>query len=492
MKNKKKLWIILAIIGLIVLLSFVFKGGKKDIEVNTDSVGRKSITEIVSVTGKIQPETEVKISADVSGEIIDMSVKEGDSVTRGQLLLRINPELYESAVSQLEANLNNAKASLAGSEAQLIRAKANYKQQQLNLDRQKKLYSQGVISIQELESFTTQFEVSQADFEATQKQTLATRYNVQSVAARLEEGKRNLGRTSIYAPESGIVTNLKSEKGERVVGTAQMAGTEIMRISNLNVMEVQVTVNENDIVRIHLGDSADVKIDAYDDRLFSGVVTEIANSAVFNQTQNLNDQVTNFIVKVRLLRNSYSDLLNSGKFPFLPGMTASVDIKTDHKSNVIAVPIASVITRDPFENATSLDSDEAEKSTGTKESEKQNNESSQESSKESNSKSSQGSSTESAKGSSNESAHGSSKESSNKSPKESSLGSSTANRVKTWVFVLENGKAQAVEVTTGIQNLDYFEILSGVKEGQTIITGPSMVIAKTLNHNDPVKVQKSK
>jgi HlyD family secretion protein len=459
MKNKKKLWIVLSVIGLIILLSFVFKGGKKDIEVNTDVVGRKNITEIVSVTGKIQPETEVKISADVSGEIIAMGVKEGDSVTRGQLLLRINPELYESTVSQLEANLNNAKASLAGSEAQLIRAKANYKQQQLNLDRQKKLYSQGVISIQELESFTTQFEVSQADYEATQKQTLATRYNVQSVAARLEEGKRNLGRTSIYAPESGIVTNLKSEKGERVVGTAQMAGTEIMRISNLNVMEVQVTVNENDIVRIHLGDSADVKIDAYDDRLFAGVVTEIANSAVFNQTQNLNDQVTNFIVKVRLLRSSYSDLLNSGKFPFLPGMTASVDIKTDHKSNVVAVPIASVITRDPFENGTGFDSEESKKLSNKE------------------GKASKSIDT--------------SKESAQKSPK-SVDGSLATNRVKTWVFILENGKAKAVEVTTGIQNLDYFEILSGVKEGQTIITGPSMVIAKTLNHDDPVQVQKLK
>jgi len=471
MKNKKKLWILLTVIALVTVLYFFFKGGDKDIEVTTETVGRKSITEIVSVTGKIQPETEVKISADVSGEITDMSVNEGDSVTRGQLLLRINPELYESTVSQLEANLNNAKASLAGSEAQLIRAKANLKQQQLTLDRQKKLFAQGVISIQELESFTTQFEVAQADFDATQKQTLATRYNVQSVAARLEEGKRNLGRTSIYAPESGIVTNLKSEKGERVVGTAQMAGTEIMRISNLNVMEVQVTVNENDIVRIHLGDSADVNIDAYDDRLFKGVVTEIANSAVFNQTQNLNDQVTNFIVKVRLLRSSYMDLLQSGKFPFLPGMTASVDIKTDQKNNVLAVPIASVITRDPFENATSLDMEDGKKS-----SEKQGS---------GNTSSKKSSSKETSKESNKTSSNGTTNESGNTEGE-----SKVSNRVKTWVYVLENGKAKAVEVTTGIQDLDYFELLRGVKEGQTIITGPSMVIAKSLNHNDKVKVLK--
>lgn len=450
MKNKKILWIIATVIALVVVLSMIFKGGKKDIEVNTEVVGKKSITEIVSVTGKIQPETEVKISADVSGEIIDMSVKEGDSVTRGQLLLRINPELYESTVSQLEANLNNAKASQAGSEAQLIRAKANYKQQQLNIDRQKKLFAQGVISIQELESFTTQFEVAQADFEATQKQTLASRYNVQSMAARLEEGKRNLGRTSIYAPESGTVTNLKSEKGERVVGTAQMAGTEIMRISNLNVMEVQVTVNENDIVRIHLGDSADVKIDAYDNRLFKGVVTEIANSAVFNQTQNLNDQVTNFIVKVRLIRRSYIDLLKEGKSPFLPGMTASVDIHTDQKNNVTAVPIAAVITRDPFTDAVSSNMGSSTKSSD--ESKKSNSES--------------------------------------KKSDNAEAQSPVAGRVKTWVFILENGSAKAVEVTTGIQDLDYYEILTGVKEGQTVITGPSMVVAKSLNHNDKVKVLK--
>jgi len=233
-----------------------------------------------------------------------------------------------------------------------------------------------------------------------------------------------------------------------------MAGTEIMRISNLNVMEVQVTVNENDIVRIHLGDSADVKIDAYDNRLFKGIVTEIANSAVFNQTQNLNDQVTNFIVKVRLIRNSYSDLLKSGKSPFLPGMTASVDIHTDQKNGVLAVPIASVITRDPFSDALMAGSDNSSKSN------KSENKTSN---------------------------------SSNKSDKSESTHSQppVSGRVKTWVFVLENGTAKAVEVTTGIQDLDHYEILNGIKEGQSVITGPSMVVAKSLNHNDKVKVLKN-
>ena len=215
-------------------------------------------------------------------------------------------------------------------------------------------------------------------------------------------------------------------------------------------MEVQVTVNENDIVRIHLGDSADVKIDAYDNRLFKGVVTEIANSAVFNQTQNLNDQVTNFIVKVRLIRRSYIDLLKEGKSPFLPGMTASVDIHTDQKNNVTAVPIAAVITRDPFTDAVSSNMGSSTKSSD--ESKKSNSES--------------------------------------KKSDNAEAQSPVAGRVKTWVFILENGSAKAVEVTTGIQDLDYYEILTGVKEGQTVITGPGMVVAKSLNHNDKVKVLK--
>ena len=381
MTKKRILWISLAALVVLIVVAMVMKGGKKDLEVETAKVESRTITEIVSVTGKIQPESEVKISADVSGEIIDMMVHEGDSVTKGQLLLRINPELYETAMSQLKANLDNARAALAGAEAK-------------------------------------------ADFEAAGKSVLGSKYNVQSVAARLEEGKRNLGRTSIYAPASGIVTHLTSEKGERVVGTAQMAGTEIMRISNMHMMEVQVNVNENDIVRIHRGDSADVKVDAYDGRIFRGVVTEIANSAVFNAAQNMSDQVTNFVVKIRLVPSSYQDLTAEGEFPFLPGMTASVDVKTKTKTGVVSVPIAAVTTRNP--TGASKDGKAAE----------------------------------------------------------------SKSDVQTWVFLYNGGKAKAVEVKTGVQDLDFYEVLGGLKVGDEVVSGPSMSVAKTLNDGDKLKKKK--
>jgi len=424
MTKKRILWISLAALVVLIVVAMVMKGGKKDLEVETAKVESRTITEIVSVTGKIQPESEVKISADVSGEIIDMMVHEGDSVTKGQLLLRINPELYETAMSQLKANLDNARAALAGAEAQSIKAKSSFDQAGLNYKRQKKLYDQKVISDQEWENAQLQYEVAKADFEASGKSVLGSKYNVQSVAARLEEGKRNLGRTSIYAPASGIVTHLTSEKGERVVGTAQMAGTEIMRISNMHMMEVQVNVNENDIVRIHRGDSADVKVDAYDGRIFRGVVTEIANSAVFNAAQNMSDQVTNFVVKIRLVPSSYQDLTAEGEFPFLPGMTASVDVKTKTKTGVVSVPIAAVTTRNP--TGASKDGKAAE----------------------------------------------------------------SKSDVQTWVFLYNGGKAKAVEVKTGVQDLDFYEVLGGLKVGDEVVSGPSMSVAKTLNDGDKLKKKK--
>ncbi len=430
MKKKRILWISIISLVVLVVVAKVMKGGKKDLEVESVKVENRTITEIVSVTGKIQPESEVKISADVSGEIIDMMVHEGDSVTKGQLLLRINPELYETAMSQLKANLDNTKAALAGSEAQLIKAKAAYDQAGLTFKRQKTLHEQKVISEQEWETAQSQYEFAKADFESAGKSVLGSRYNVQSVAARLEEGRRNLGRTSIYAPASGTVTHLTSEKGERVVGTAQMAGTEIMRISNMNVMEVQVNVNENDIVKIHRGDSADVKVDAYDNRVFKGVVTEIANSAVFNSAQNMSDQVTNFVVKIRLAPSSYPDLIKKGEFPFLPGMTASVDVKTNTKAGVIAVPIAAVTTRNPVIDAT---------------------------------------------------AKGGAVNATAKTP---------TSGVQTWVFLYNGGKAKAVEVKTGLQDLDYYEVISGLKVGDEVVSGPSMAIAKTLNDGDRLKKKK--
>jgi HlyD family secretion protein len=422
MNKKKTIWISIAAIVVIFIIVKVVTGGQKPVEVSTEKVTARTITEVVSVTGKIQPEFEVKISPDVSGEITEMFVKEGDSVTKGQLLLRINPELYQTTMSQLKANLDNAKAGLAGSEAQQIKAKMALAQSEINFKRQKQLHEQKVISDQEFENARLQFENSQADFTIASKNILSAQFNVKSLMARVEEGSKNLGRTSIYAPASGIVTQLNSEKGERVVGTAQMAGTEIMRISNLNIMEVQVNINENDIVRVHKGDSADIKVDAYTDRVFKGIVTEIANSAKFNVATNMNEQVTNYTVKVRLLQSSYRDLITAKSTQaFFPGMTASVDIKSVTKTNVLSIPISSLTTRNP---EIQKDGDKPQKKETT---------------------------------------------------------------ISTWVFLNNNGIAKAVKVKTGIQDIDYFEVLEGLKPGDEVISEPAMAIAKTLNNGDKVK-----
>jgi len=434
MKKQKIVWISIGSVVLLLLLIAIFRGGKSETQVSTDKAVTRTITEIVSVSGKIQPESEVKISADVSGEIIEMAVMESDSVRQGQLLLRINPELYETTISQLNANLDNARAGMAGSEAQKARAAASLIQAEVNYKRQKMLHEQKVISEQEWDQARVQYEVAKADAISAEKNALAAKYTTASAAARLEEGRRNLGRTSIFAPASGIVTQMNSEKGERVVGTAQMAGTEIMRISNLNVMEVEVNVNENDIVRIKNGDSADIKVDAYPDRVFKGLVTQIANSAKFNSTQLLTDQVTNFVVKVRILPESYADLGMGRKQPFRPGMTATVDIKTVSKSNVLCVPISAVTTRNPAKKS---DMSDKNKKTQTEE------------------------------------------------PKKEDKG--------TWVLLYNNGVLKSVKVKTGLQDLDYFEITDGLKPGDEVVSSPGIAIAKTLYDGDKVvKTEKDK
>ena len=423
MKSRKTLWIVGAAVALLIILTLIFKKGDKISRVNTEMVSKRTITEVVSVNGKIQPESAVKISADVSGEIIQMAVKEGDSVVAGQMLLRINPDLYETQVNQLQANLDNGLASLAGQEAQLESVRAALLQAESNYNRIKKLYEQKVSSEQEYEQARLQYETAKANLSASQKNIQAAKYTVQSLKANLAQGSKNLGRTQIYAPASGIITNLNSEQGERVVGTAQMAGTEIMRISNLNSMEVEVNVNDNDIVRIESGDSADIEVDAWPDRVFKGIVTEIANSAKFEATGSITEQATNYVVKVRILPSSYADLGAGRKQPFKPGMTANVDIKTQTRKDVICVPIASVITRDP--------------SKGSKEDEAK----------------------ETAKD----------------------------EKLKTWVFIFKNGEVKSVEVKTGLQDIDYFEITEGLKGGEEVVAGPVRVVAKELNDGDKVK-----
>ena len=332
--NKTLEYLLIATVVIIVLIVIGKKSGvvgkKIVLKVSTEKVEKRTLTETITANGKIQPKTEVKISADVSGEIIELFVEDGDSVKQGDLLLKINPDIYISTIERLEASVNSSKAQLLQTEAQLLEKKQNY-------DRNKKLFEKETISKAEFESIEIAYKIAKANLSSSQ-------FAVQSSEASLKEANENLRKTQIFSPISGIVTKLNIEKGERVVGTAQMTGTEIMRIANLNNMEVKIDVNENDIVRVSKNDTALIEVDAYLDHKFKGVVTEIANSA--NTDGVSADQVTNFEVKIRILPESYKDLVKDDKpFPFRPGMSASVDIQTETEYNVLTVPIQSVTAR---------------------------------------------------------------------------------------------------------------------------------------------------
>ncbi|PHS02383.1 MAG: efflux transporter periplasmic adaptor subunit [Leeuwenhoekiella sp.] len=336
MKKKTLLIILAAIVVLILGLIgakkagiFGKSGNFKPVEVQ--EIVLEDVVETVAATGKIQPEVEVKISSEVSGEIIELPVVEGQQVEKGDLLVRINPDLIQSALTQAQASLQNIRANLSQAEATLKNAKANY-------ERNKTLFEKGVIS-------KSAWDQSVSDYEVAQANVKSAYYSVQSAAANVNQSRDNLSRTTIYAPISGTISRLDVELGERVVGTQQMAGTEIMRVADLGNMEVEVDVNENDIVKINIGDSTRVEVDAYLKKIFKGEVTEIANSAESNLTA---DQVTNFKVKVRILEESYADLLEGQPerySPFRPGMTATVDIITKSVKNAIAVPISAVVIK---------------------------------------------------------------------------------------------------------------------------------------------------
>jgi HlyD family secretion protein len=356
MSKKKKIIIAISAIVLIVLI-FIMLSGKKNmgIKVAVEKVANQNIIEEVSASGTIYPESEVKISPDVSGEIIDLYVQEGDTVRKGQLLVRINPDLYQSQLDQAKAGLNNAKANSSNVQAQLTRTKANVEMQRKNFERQKKLFDEKVISQQEFDNSEAQYNMAKAELEAAEKQTLASMYNTQSVEAGVQQAGKNYNRTTVTAPADGVITGLNSKKGERVVGTAQMAGTEMMRISDLSRMEVRVDVNENDIVRIKNGDTAGIEVDAYQGKIFKGVVTQVANSAKSSSAASIStDQVTKYEVKILILKESYQAIMdeNQGRMPFRPGMSASVHIYTKTEKNVLAVPVASVTLKEKKDNLT--------------------------------------------------------------------------------------------------------------------------------------------
>ncbi|MFN8211960.1 MAG: efflux RND transporter periplasmic adaptor subunit [Bacteroidales bacterium] len=335
MKSNKLLKILIPVVIVLLLLAIVGKkagwfGKAVTLKVAVEKAELRSITETITANGKIQPEKEVKISPDVSGEIVELNVKEGDNVEKGKLLCRIKPDVYISQKDRSVAALSSARARLSQSEAQFLQAELAY-------NRNKQLFEQQTIS-------KSDFENSEASYKVAKAEVDAARFSVTSAEASLKEANENLTKTSIYAPISGTVSMLLVELGERVAGTNLMAGTEMMRVADLSRMEAQVQVNENDIVRVSLGDTAVISVDAYLDHKFKGVVTELANSA--KTTGVSADQVTNFDVKIRVLPESYMELEKNGNMnPLRPGMSATVDIQTVTKRNIITVPIQAVTTR---------------------------------------------------------------------------------------------------------------------------------------------------
>ena len=335
MKNNKILRILVPIV--LVLIIFAAIGKKKGwfgkevmVKVAVEQVKKTPIVEAVTANGKIQPEKEVKISPDVSGEIVELHVKEGDFVQKGVLLFKIKPEIYVSARERAAAAVNSSKARQAQVEAQMIQAELSY-------NRSKKLFDENTISKSDFEQAESQYKVAKAEKESAL-------YSVKSAEASLREANENLVKTTVYSPMTGTISSLSVELGERVIGATMMTGTEVLRVADLNRMEVVVEVNENDIIRVKLADTAEVEVDAYLDRTFKGVVTEIANSA--KTTTITSDQVTNFEVRILILRESYADLVSEkSPSPFRPGMSASVDVFTSRKADILTVPIQAVTTR---------------------------------------------------------------------------------------------------------------------------------------------------
>lgn len=418
--SKKKLIIIVVIV---VALLAVLIGGKKAgwfgkqgnfKEVETKKIAKIDIIETVSATGKIQPEIEVKLSSEVSGEIIELPIVEGQQVKKGDLLVRVNPDIYQSSLNRSQATLQNVKSGLSQAEASLKESKSNY-------DRNKQLFDKGIISKADWDRVVSSYEIAEASKQSAY-------YSVRSSAATVNEARDNLNRTNIYAPMSGTISKLDVELGERVVGTQQMAGTEILRVANLNNMEVEVDVNENDIVKVQIGDSTIVEVDAYLKKEFKGLVTEIANSADGILTA---DQVTNFKVKVRILEESYKDLVE-GKpehfSPFRPGMTATVDIITNKQENIIGVPISSIVIKTDTSSTKKMGS------------------------------------------------------------KKDQITSDDEEKFE-CVFVKVGDEAKLRVVKTGIQDNSNIEVVTGLNEDDEVITGPYNVVTKTLKSGDKIEIK---
>ena len=436
--HKKLLWTIVSLVVLIVLFVTLKKTGvigKEDgLTVSAEKAEMRTIIETVNASGKVYPEIEVKVSPDISGEIVSLFVEEGDSVKKGQLLAKIYADIYSSQRDQVTASVNQVKAQYENFKANLSGLKTVYENAKATNERYKKLFADKIVSRSEYEQTEQAFRSAESNYNGAKESIKSGEAQIQGVRAQLARAEKDLARTSILAPMDGIVSSMGVKKGERVVGTAQMAGTEMMRVADMKSIEVRVDVGENDITKVKIGDTALVEVDAYNNRKFKGIVYKIANpvstatSAMASSTE-----VANYKVHIRLFTESYQDLIKeNAKFPFRPGMTASADIQTKSKVNVISVPLNAVTTRD--------------------------------------------------------------KEGQGKETKVSSNATTTNEEpakpdeeMSEVVFVLQkDNKVKMIKVKTDIQDLNYIQV-EGVKVGDVVITGPYSTVSKSLKDGELVK-----
>ena len=438
--NKSTKWILISL-GIVIVLMLVLSkmgtfGGNNGTKVTAEKVQRRTITELVNASGKIYPEVEVKVSPDISGEITELMVQEGDSVKKGQTLARIYADIYNIQRDQAATGVEQSQAQVANSQAALDALKAQQEQAQRTYDMQKKLFDDKVISRSEFNVAESALKSATATYNAAVQGIRGGQASVKSARSNLEKANKDLGKTIVIAPMDGVVSLLNVKKGERVVGSNMMSGTEILRIADMAKIQVRVDVGENDVPKVREGDTALVEVDAYNNRKFKGVVTQIASSNNGAATQsalaNTSNDVTQYKVYIRLLPESYSDLMNKGSFPFRPGMSATADIQTKTHTSVLSVPINAVTTRDKNENTKKeVKKDESDLKAITQ----------------------------------------------------------SLDDLEVVVFVKDaDDKVRKVKVKTDIQDINNIEITEGLKEGDMVITGPYDIVSKTLKEKDKVKV----
>jgi len=439
--NKKLLWVIIGLVVIILVVIGLKKAGvigkEEGIMVSSEKITERTVIETVNASGKVYPEIEVKVSPDISGEIVELNVNEGDSVKKGQILARIYADIYLTQRDQVVAGVNQSKAQLSNSTASLVGLKATLDNAKIIYDRQKKLLSDKVISRSEFELADQNYRNAEASYNAAKEGLKIGEASIQNAEAQLSKADKDLSRTVITSPMDGMISLMNVKKGERVAGNSFNVGTEMMRVADMRSIEVRVDVGENDIPKVKLGDTAIVEVDAYTNRKFKGLVYKIANPNTSATSSGSSAEVTNYKVHIRLLPSSYADLLASNKgFPFRPGMSASADIQTKTKQNVLSVALNAVTTRDKKNDKSPTDKKD------------------------------------------------------DKKPDQTAVKSTSADDdIEEVVFVLQkDNTVKKVKVKTGIQDLNYIEILEGLKQGDEVITGPYSIVSKTLKDGNLVTV----